>query len=142
MARGAPGKLDITIGAHLRRLRESARISEEQVASILDVSQQLISDQENGRKRVSVVQLLRLAALYERSLARLIAEMELDQRRSTHFGEAKQMAYHAETIGKEGAQGTREPFFIDLNELDDPAERHAVFDLFNRFKRKREDARR
>lgn len=91
---------------------------------------------------MSVAQLLRLAALYERSLARLIAEMELDQRRSTHFGEAKQMAYHAETIGKEGAQGTREPFFIDLNEPDDPAERHAVFDLFNRFKQKREDSRR
>jgi len=142
VAKGGPGKLDIVIGAHLRRLRASARLSEAQVAAILNVSQQLISDQENGRKRVSIAQLLRLAALYGRSLAQLIAEMELDHPRSAHFGEAEQMAYRAETTVERGRKGAREPFWIDLNEFDDPAERDALFDRFNRLKQKQGGARR
>lgn len=142
MAKRGPGKLDIVIGAHLRRLRASARLSEAQVAAILSVSQQLISDQENGRKRVSIAQLLRLAALYGRSLAQLIAEMELDHPRPAHFSEAEQMAYRAETTVERGRKGAREPFWIDLNELDDPAERDALFDRFNRLKQKQGGARR
>lgn len=142
MARGSRGELDILVGAHLRRLRENAGMSGEQVASALDVSQQLVSEQESGRKRLSIAQLLKLAALYGKTLAQLIAEMELDCRAPTHFADGAQAAYRADTTERGSAKAARQPFLIDLDQLDDPAERKAVLDLFNRFKERGNDGRR
>lgn len=139
MARESRGELDIIIGAYLRRLREDAGMSGEQVASALNVSQQLISGQENGRKRLSIAQLLKLAALYGRTLAQLIAEMKLDQQRETYFADTEQIIYHAGTVGPSSLKEERERFLIDLNDLHDSTERDAVFNLFNRIKQKRRD---
>jgi transcriptional regulator with XRE-family HTH domain len=139
VARESRGELDIIIGAYLRRLREDAGMSGEQVASALNVSQQLISGQENGRKRLSIAQLLKLAALYGRTLAQLVAEMKLDQQRETYFADTEQIIYHAGTVGPSPPKEERERFLIDLNELHDSTERDTVFNLFNRLKQKRRD---
>lgn len=61
MSNTAPDPLDLHLGVRLRRLRNRRNFSMEQVAELIDVSQQQISRYELGKNRLSAVQLFRLA---------------------------------------------------------------------------------
>lgn len=135
MAKGTAGQLDVVIGEKLRRLRKRAGLSERQVGVALGVSQQLISGQERGMKQVSLAQLLGLATLYQKTFAQFVEEMDLENRPLTHFAEAQQVGYHAETMDTGKVQNAADLPRIDLSDLIDPADRKAVIDLFERLKR-------
>jgi len=136
MAREPLGPMDASIGRHLHKLRLEAGISEQRVAQELGVRQQLVSRQERGRSRLSVGQLLRLAALYGRTLAQLTVELALDDPAPQEAREPEPASYEAgSTARSHGTDGefAREPFLLNLVQLRNRAERQAVLDLFNRF---------
>jgi transcriptional regulator with XRE-family HTH domain len=61
MSNTTPDPLDLHLGVRLRRLRNRRDFSMEQVAELIDVSQQQISRYELAKNRLSAVQLFRLA---------------------------------------------------------------------------------
>lgn len=136
MARDKLGPIDAQIGRYLRRLRLEADFTEERVAQELGVKQQLVNRQEHGRSRLSVGQLLRLAALYGRTLAQLMVELALDAPARHGVSEPEAAPYEVDSTARDReAEGefARKPFLLNLAQLRDPAERQAVLDLFNHF---------
>ena len=63
-----------SIGERLREAREYIGFSQEEVAQHLQLSRSAISQIEHGRRKVDTLELKRLAALYQRSVASLVGE--------------------------------------------------------------------
>ena len=57
------------LGARLKGARESAGLSQEEVARELGVPRPAVSQMEQGKRRVEALELGRLARLYDRTLA-------------------------------------------------------------------------
>jgi transcriptional regulator with XRE-family HTH domain len=52
------------IGHHLKRARESNRMSQQEVAELLGISQKTLSNIESGKTQPSVVQLAEMGKIY------------------------------------------------------------------------------
>jgi transcriptional regulator with XRE-family HTH domain len=63
------------LAERLREAREAKGLSQEEVAIKLNIPRPAISQMENGRRRVEVLELARLAKLYERPME-FFAEQE------------------------------------------------------------------
>lgn len=131
----AAGELDIAIGAKLRQLRERAGLSGQRVADTLDVSQQLISYQELGRRQVSLAQLLKLTTLYQTTARQFLAELKLGSKLPLQFAEPQQATYHAESVENAQSLDRSDALHIDLTELAHPADRRTILELFQQLKR-------
>jgi len=53
----------------LKKARENAGLSQEQVAKILNTTQSYISKIESGQRKIDVVQLKKLAKIYKRDIS-------------------------------------------------------------------------
>ncbi len=62
------------LGHHLKRARESKRISQQQVADQLGISQKTLSNIESGKAQPSVVQLAEMGKIYGMDMVSLLSE--------------------------------------------------------------------
>lgn len=62
------------LGARLRKARVTAGFSQEEVAGYLEVARSVVSAFENGRRKVSGLELRRLARAYGTSVSALLGE--------------------------------------------------------------------
>lgn len=58
----------LILGAKLREAREYVGLKQEQVAQHMELPRTAVSEIENGRRRLSAIELKRLARLYQRSV--------------------------------------------------------------------------
>ncbi|MFC5193399.1 helix-turn-helix transcriptional regulator [Algoriphagus aquatilis] len=62
------------LGHHLKKARESKRMSQQEVAELLGISQKTLSNIESGKSKPSIVQLSEMGKLYEVEIIPLLAE--------------------------------------------------------------------
>ena len=62
------------LGHHLKRARESKRMSQQEVADILGVSQKTLSNMESGKTQPSFVHLAVMGKIYGVDMALLLAK--------------------------------------------------------------------
>ena len=69
----APHPIDVTVGAHVRRLRIAHRISQETLADRLDLTFQQVQKYEKGTNRISASKLHQIAEAFGCSITELFA---------------------------------------------------------------------
>ncbi|SEG23324.1 helix-turn-helix domain-containing protein [Algoriphagus boritolerans] len=62
------------LGHHLKRARESKRMSQQEVAEFLGVSQKTLSNMESGKTQPTVMQLAKLGELYDLDMLKLLSK--------------------------------------------------------------------
>lgn len=62
------------LGHHLKRERESKRMSQQEVAELLGISQKTLSNIESGKSKPSVMQLAELGKIYGVDIIPLLSE--------------------------------------------------------------------
>jgi transcriptional regulator with XRE-family HTH domain len=68
--------MNVSVGSKVRSLRESAGLSQEQVAQFLCIDQSTISKLENGERRFQIDQLEQLGSLFGCALGDLVNKDE------------------------------------------------------------------
>lgn len=71
-----------SLGARLRAAREYLGLSQDEVSVTVGLTRSAISLIETGQRRVDVLELKRLAEVYQRPIAELTADEEVDSPRS------------------------------------------------------------
>ena len=83
------------LGERLRESREYLGLSQEAVASYLEIPRAAVSAMENAKRKVSSVELLKLARLYKRPYAYFLGdeaeEPEVDETTKALFRMAREM---------------------------------------------------
>lgn len=62
------------IGHHLKKARESKRMSQNEVAELLDISQKTLSNIESGKSKPSIVQIAKIGEIYELDILGLLSD--------------------------------------------------------------------
>jgi transcriptional regulator with XRE-family HTH domain len=62
------------LGHHLKRARESKRMSQHEVAELLGIAQKTLSNMESGKTQPSVVQLAAMGKIYGMDMVTLLSE--------------------------------------------------------------------
>ncbi|MBA4299687.1 DNA-binding transcriptional regulator, XRE-family HTH domain [Algoriphagus alkaliphilus] len=62
------------IGHHLKKSRESKRLSQHEVSELLGVSQKTLSNIESGKTQPSVIQLAKMGEIYGLDVLKLLSE--------------------------------------------------------------------
>ncbi|MBN7818028.1 helix-turn-helix domain-containing protein [Algoriphagus pacificus] len=62
------------IGHHLKRAREKKRLSQQEVAELLGISQKTLSNVESNKSQPSVTQLALLGEIYEMNVLKLLED--------------------------------------------------------------------
>jgi transcriptional regulator with XRE-family HTH domain len=88
-------QLEAALAVRLRSEREYLGLSQDQVARVLDVPRAAVSAFETGRRKVSSVELARLAKLYGTTPDRLLgSELVVDDRTTRLFRATKKLSDH------------------------------------------------
>lgn len=94
-AAAATGDLESQLADRLRREREYLGLSQEQVAAVMNVPRAAVSAFETGRRKVSSVELARLAKLYGTTTDRLLGgEPVVDDSTTQLFRATKSLSDH------------------------------------------------
>lgn len=89
------GQLEAVLAERLRSEREYLGLSQDQVARALDLPRAAVSAFETGRRKVSSVELARLAKLYGTTPDRLLgSEAPVDERTNRLFRATKKLSDH------------------------------------------------
>lgn len=92
---GDEGQLEHALAERLRSEREYLGLSQDQVAKALDLPRAAVSAFETGRRKVSSVELARLAKLYGTTPDRLLgSEAPVDERTTRLFRATKKLSDH------------------------------------------------
>lgn len=92
---GAESRLGQALAERLRSEREYLGLSQDQVAKALDLPRAAVSAFETGRRKVSSVELARLAKLYGTTPDRLLgSEAPVDERTTRLFRATKNLSDH------------------------------------------------
>lgn len=92
---GAESQLEQALAERLRSEREYLGLSQDQVAKALDLPRAAVSAFETGRRKVSSVELARLAKLYGTTPDRLLgSEAPVDERTTRLFRATKKLSDH------------------------------------------------
>lgn len=62
------------LGHHLKKARESQRMSQQEVAELLGISQKTLSNMESGKAKPSVIQLAKIGEIYGLDILKLLSE--------------------------------------------------------------------
>jgi len=62
------------LGHHLKRARESKRMSQQEVGELLGISQKTLSNIESGKAQPSIVQLAAMGKIYGMDMVSLLSE--------------------------------------------------------------------
>lgn len=62
------------LGHHLKKARETKRISQQQIAEQLGISQKTLSNIESGKAKPSIVQLAAMGKIYGMDMVSLLSE--------------------------------------------------------------------
>jgi len=62
------------LGHHLKRARESKRMSQQEVAELLGIAQKTLSNMESGKAQPSVIQLAKMGEIYGLDILKLLSE--------------------------------------------------------------------
>jgi transcriptional regulator with XRE-family HTH domain len=65
------------LGHYLKKARESKRMSQQEVAELLGISQKTLSNMESGKTLPSVVVLVEMGKIYELDILKLLSENEI-----------------------------------------------------------------
>ncbi|MEW5813089.1 MAG: helix-turn-helix transcriptional regulator [Actinomycetota bacterium] len=88
-------RLEQALAERLRSEREYLGLSQDQVARVLDLPRAAVSAFETGRRKVSSVELARLAQLYGTTPNRLLgSEVPTDERTTKLFRATKKLSDH------------------------------------------------
>jgi transcriptional regulator with XRE-family HTH domain len=88
-------QLEAALAERLRSEREYLGLSQDQVARVLDLPRAAVSAFETGRRKVSSVELARLAKLYGTTPDRLLgSEATVDERTTALFRATKKLSDH------------------------------------------------
>lgn len=79
------GDLIVNFSVKLRQLRKEKRMSQEQIAEILNISRQSVSKWESGKSYPELDKLIVLSDLFEVTLDDLIREKEKTNNNNNHF---------------------------------------------------------
>lgn len=93
------------LGHHLKRARESKRMSQHEVAELLGISQKTLSNLESGKTQPSVVQLAKMGEIYGLDILKLLSEngVHLSPPPPRNLSEAeKELQQLKEMLGKTG----------------------------------------
>ncbi|MGB3454314.1 MAG: helix-turn-helix transcriptional regulator [Moheibacter sp.] len=61
------------IGAHLKKAREEKKFSQQEIASLLDISQKTLSNIESDKSNPTIEQLSKLSEIYELDILELLS---------------------------------------------------------------------
>ncbi len=62
------------LGHHLKRARESKRMSQHEVAELLGIAQKTLSNMESGKTQPSVIQLAKMGEIYGLDVLKLLSD--------------------------------------------------------------------
>ncbi len=62
------------IGHHLKKARESKRLSQHEVSELLGISQKTLSNIESSKTKPSVVQLAKMGEIFELDVLKLLSD--------------------------------------------------------------------
>lgn len=98
---------------NLKKLRNEFAISQKAMAEILGVSQQTISNYENGNVEPDIALLSRLAAYFDTTIDYIVGRTEI-RNRAEFIGERDLNEQEAEVVGRYRLLGEKEKACIDL----------------------------
>lgn len=110
-----------TIGQRLQRARGRAGLTQPQVAKYLGVKREQVSQLENGRRKVDVITLTKLADLYGYSITYFVDQVAAERSDIS-------VAFRAQNISDEDLEslGWINRFVRNLSELTDLIERRST----------------